>query len=117
MRSARPDQRRDLDRAVELDDLGDDAARLQVAAGDLGELGRVAQVDLRRLVDRAVLGLGDDHAAAADAEVERLVEIAVLLLQHVAPRDAEVGGAVLDVGGHVGVAHDQHAQRRARGSG
>ena len=111
MRSARPDQRRDLDRAVELDDLGDDAARLQVAAGDLGELGRVAQVDLRALVDRAVRGLGDHHAAAPDAEIERLVEIAVLLLQHVAPGDAEVGGAVLDVGGHVGVAHDQHAQR------
>ena len=103
-------ERRDLDRAVELDDLGDGAARLQVAARDLGELRGVAQVHLRVLVDGPVLGLGDDHAAAADAEIERLVEIAILLLEHVAARDAEVGGAVLDVRRHVGVAHDEHAQ-------
>src|SRR5437867_2402867 len=40
------DQRRDLDGSVELDDLGDDAAGLQVPAGQLRELGRIAQVDL-----------------------------------------------------------------------
>ena len=104
-------QRRDLDRSVQLDDLGHDAARLQVAPGDLGKLGGVAQVQVGRLVDRAVdAGSATDHAAAADAQIERLVEVAVLLLEHVPPGDAEVGGAVLDVGRHVGVAHDEHAQ-------
>jgi hypothetical protein len=67
-------------------------------------------VDLRAFVDGAVRGLGDDHPAAADAEIDRFVQIAVLFLEHVAAGDAHVGGAPLDVGGHVGVAHDQHAQ-------
>src|SRR6266498_4528164 len=67
-----PDQRRDLDRSVELDDLRDDAARLQMAARQLGELRRVAQVDARHLVDRAILRLGDGEVAAADPEIERL---------------------------------------------
>ena len=62
----------------------------------------------------------DDHAAAADAEVERLVEaVAAVLEQHVLAGDAEVGGAVLHVGRHVGRAHDdeRHAGAlRRRGS-
>ena len=52
----------------------------------------------------------DHHAAAADAEVERLVEaLAAVLEQHVLAGDAEVGGAVLHVGRHVGRAHDDEA--------
>ena len=49
---------------------------------------------------------GEHHAAAAEAEVEQLVDDAVgLLEQHVLAGDADVGGAGLDVGGHVGGAH------------
>ena len=53
-----PHQGGDLDRAVQLDDLGDDAPGLQVPAGDLGELGGVAQVQVGGLVHRVVDRLG-----------------------------------------------------------
>ena len=56
-------------------------------------------MDVRGLVDRAVLGLGHDHAAAADPQVQRLVQVAVLLFQHVAAGDPQIRGAVLDVRG------------------
>jgi hypothetical protein len=39
--------------------------------------------------------------AAADAEVDGGVQVVLALEEHVAAHDAEVGGAVLDVGGHV----------------
>ena len=42
-------------------------------------------------------------------EIDRLVEVAGLLGEHVAARDAEVGGAVLDVGRHVDRLDQQHA--------
>ena len=46
-----------------------------------------------------------------DAEVDRLVEaLAAVLDQHVAAGDAEVGAAVLHVGGSVGSAHHDQAQ-------
>ena len=44
-----------------------------------------------------VLGSRDDHAAAADAEIERLVEVVPALEQDVAPRDAEIGSTEFDV--------------------
>ena len=47
-----------------------------------------------------------DHAAAAVVQVEQLVDLAVgLLEQHVLAGDADVGRAVLHVGGHVAGAH------------
>jgi hypothetical protein len=70
----------------------------------------VAEVNEVVLVDRPVLRFGDHHPAAADAEVERFVEISVLLLEHVAAGDPQVRGAVLDVGRDVGVPHDEDPQ-------
>ena len=54
------------------------------------------------------------HRAAAVAEVDQLVDLALpfgcrLLHQHVLAGDAEVGGAGLHVGGHVGGAHRDDA--------
>ena len=57
------------------------------------------------------------HRAAPEAEVEQLVDVAAalarrvreLLEQHVLAGHAEVGGAGLDVRGHVGRAHRDHA--------
>ena len=43
--------------------------------------------------------LGDHQAAEAEAEVERLVHVGLLLEQDVLAHDAEVGGAVRHVGG------------------
>ncbi len=56
-----------------------------------GNLVRVAQVDAAPVSStaRSASRLGDDQAAAADAEIERLVQVAPLLLEHVAPGDAE----------------------------
>jgi hypothetical protein len=65
----------------------------------------------QRLADRiAALARGHDHAAAAKAEVEQLVDLALVLLeQHILADDADVGGAMLDIGGHVGRAHRHDA--------
>ena len=57
------------------------------------------------------------HPAAADVEVERLVEaLAAVLEQHVLAGDADVGRAVLHVGRHVGRAHDHHRHARPVGA-
>ena len=55
-------------------------------------------------------------------EIDRRVQVVAPLEQHVAPADAEVGGAVLDVGRHVVGLQQQKAQRsrppwRAPGAG
>ena len=57
----------------------------------------------QRLADRVVAAAArDDHVAAAVAEVEELVDLALgALEQHVLAGHADVGGAVLDVGRHV----------------
>ena len=75
--------------------------RCEIRARRARILRRDAQVRLRPVVDAAVGALGDDHPAASDAEIERLVEIARFFVEHVAPDDAEVRRAVLDVGRHV----------------
>ena len=54
--------------------------------------------------------LGDHQPAEAEAEVERLVDVRLLLEQDVLADDAEVGGAVLDVGRHVGGLEEEEAQ-------
>ena len=54
---------------------------------------------------------GEHHPATPEAEVEQLVDGAVgLLQQDVLARDADVGGARLDVGGHVGGTHRHQRQ-------
>src|SRR5690606_14978623 len=59
-------------------------------------------------------GGGHAEAAAGDVQVGGLVQAARVLrhvlVQHILAGDAEVGRAVLDVGGHVGGAHDDDAQ-------
>src|SRR5690606_31532875 len=89
---AQPGQRPELDRARQLDDLGGAALAPQVLARRARVLRRVAHVHLRAVVDARVRTLGDDHATAPDAEVERLVQIAALLVEDVRPGDADVGG-------------------------
>ncbi len=54
---------------------------------------------------------GEHHHAAAVAKVHQLVDLALgLLHEHVLAGDADVGGAGLDVGGHVGRAHGHDAR-------
>jgi hypothetical protein len=59
--------------------------------GDPREIARLVLAD----------GAGHHHAALADAEIERLVQIALALAEDVAAAHAEVRRAVLDVRGHV----------------
>ena len=59
----------------------------------------------------------DDHPAAADAEVERLVEaLAAVLEQHVLAGDAEVGRAVAARTSARRTARSDHERRRPAGS-
>jgi ABC-type glucose/galactose transport system permease subunit len=54
---------------------------------------------------------GHAHAALGDLQVQRLVQAAAaaVLQQRVLAGHAQVGAAVLHVGGHVGGAHQHHA--------
>ena len=60
---------------------------------------------------------GEHHYAAPVAQVEQLIDVAPglsgvlrgLLEQHVLAGNAQVGGSCLDVSGHVGRAHRDHA--------
>ncbi len=83
--------------------------RLEVSLGDPRVLGRDPhhpEAPLGLAQPLVALAPGEDHAAATEAEVEQLVDDAVgLLEQHVLAGDADVGGAGLDVGRHVGGPH------------
>ena len=58
-------------------------------------------------------GNGDRHAAAGDAEVERLVEtLAAMLGEQVGPGHTQVRRPVLHVGRHVRGTHQDHTQPR-----
>ena len=73
-------QRRQLDRALDLDDLDLAAGLGEVVGGDARVLGRDpdAPEAPQRAADRVALGArGDDHVAAAEAEVEQLVDLAL----------------------------------------
>src|SRR4051794_1608992 len=96
-----PGQRRELDRALDLDDLGLAARALEVGGGDPRVLRRHAHAPQapQRLRGRVLpRDRREDHDAAAVAEVGELVPLALALpRQHVLARDAEIGGARLDV--------------------
>ena len=118
---AEADQRRQLDRALDLDHLDLAAGLLEVALGDARVLGRDPhhpQPPLRLAEALVAAAPGEHHPAAAEAEVEQLVDGPVgLLEQHVLAGDADVGGAGLDVGGNVGGTHrHQGDARRSRRS-
>src|SRR5215213_6740757 len=102
-------ERRELDRALDLDDLRLAAGALEVARGDAGVLRRDPHHPeaTQRLRGTVLPRHGrDDHHAWPDPEVEQLVDRALGLLgEDVLPRDAEVGGAGLDVRGDVRRAH------------
>ena len=51
---------------------------------------------------------GNHHVALGDFQIQRLVEtLAAMFDQHVLAGDAEVGAAVLHVGGHIGGTHNE----------
>ena len=90
---------------------GEELARgLQVLGGDAQAR---ALLHGARVVES--LAHRDHHAAAGDAEVERLVQaLPAMLGEHILAGDAEVGGAVCDVGRGVGSAHDDEIHVAAR---
>ena len=111
-------ERRQLHRAVELDQVDVDALVGEVIAGDARELG--GDADARALLRGGrvveVERRGDAHPAARDAEVERPVQaLAAVLDQGVEADHAEVGAAVLHVGRHVAGADQDDAQVGPRG--
>src|SRR5690606_14356746 len=100
-------QRGQLHRAVELDDVHVHALGGEVLARGAHVFGGDAQA--RTLVHGGLVieafGGGHAEAAAGDVQVGGLVQAARVLrhvlVQHILAGDAEVGRAVLDVGGHV----------------
>ncbi len=79
-----------------------------LARGD-GVLGRhgQARAALQRTLIVEARFRRDHHAAAADAEIDRLVQaLAAVLEQDVLAGNAQVRGAMLHVGGHIGRANN-----------
>jgi hypothetical protein len=99
----------ELDRAPERDDVGIDALRDVMSAGETGVFRRHPQGHAPPESSRPVVGLCDDESARADPEVDGLVQIARVLLEGVGTGDADVRDAVLDVGGHVDRLHEERA--------
>ena len=108
-------ERRELDGALDLDDLDLAAGALEVARRDPRVLGRDPHhaEPAQRLVGPVLpRDGGHDHHARPEPEVEQLVDRALGLLgEHVLARDPEVGGAGLHVGGDVGGPHRDQARR------
>src|SRR5450432_3498214 len=106
------DQRCQLHRPVQLDQVDVHALGRKVLACGGDVLGRDAQpgaaLDPARVVESA---LGGDHQpAAADAQVDRLVQaVAARFEEHVLAGDAQVGGTVLHIRRHIRCAHDDEA--------
>src|SRR5215213_8180317 len=92
--------------SVQLYDLGLAAHALEVAPGGVGELGRdpddLGVADGPTHVFGPGFGGGQDHAAFSRSKVLELYHVEPMLLEHVLPDDADVGGPVLDEDGHVG---------------
>jgi hypothetical protein len=117
-RVGQPHQRRELHRAVQLDRVDVHALGGEVLARDGHVLGGHAQPRAPAHRGGVVEPAPDRHAhpAAADAQIDRLIEaLAAVLEQHVATGHAEVRRAVLDVGGHVGGPDDDQPQARIGG--
>ena len=115
---AEPEPRCQLHGAVELDAFGLDPAGGEMAARHTGILGGDPHVTpARRIVPgREFRRLRHHHAAEADAEVERRIDLAVVeLQQHVVADDAELGRAEGDEGGDVEAAHPDQPEPRVRG--
>ena len=81
--------------------MGLQAKPLQLNTADAGfDLGRVV----------VVVAHGHTHAALGNAQIQRLVQaLPAVLDQRVQAGHAQVGAAVLHIGGHVGGAHQHHA--------
>src|ERR1700722_5171757 len=109
----------ELDGALDLHDLGLASRLLEVAGGDAGVLGGdphhpQAPEGLGGGVGAGLAG--EDHGAAAESQVEQLVDLPApiegslggLLEEDVLTGHPEVGGASLHIGGDVGGAHGDH---------
>ena len=114
-----PDQGGEFHRAVELDEVDVHALGREVVARRIDVFGGDADACALLHVAGVVVAFahGDHHAAARDPQVERLIEaVAAVFVEHVLAGDAEVGGAVLDVGGDVAGAHDDEPHVGAVGA-
>ena len=109
-----PDERGELDGALDLDHLGLPAHALEVALGGVRVLGRDSDRAEAALGGTELVGPGlpgDDHPAATEAEVGELVDGPIRLLdQHVLAGDPEVRGSRLDVRRHIGRPHGDDRQ-------
>src|SRR5262249_33153757 len=102
----------ELDRAVETDELDLDAAFCEVLLGEPRILRRYAYPrPLGRIVALLKLTrLGNHQAAEAEPEIERLVDVGLLLEEDVLADDADVGGPVQHVGRKVDPLQEEHAK-------
>ena len=114
-----PEQRRQFDRAVQLDALGLNAAGREMAARDFGVFGRDPQVApaVRVLVAGPLGRRGDRHAAMPDIEIERRVDLGIVEFhQHVVAGNPELRGAKRHECRNIEAAHPDQVERRVGGA-
>ncbi len=111
-RVRQPHQRRQLHRAIQLDQVHMHAFCGEVRPGGLHIFGRHAQprtLAHRRFVIE-IVAHRHHHPAPRNVQVQRLIQPgAAVLVQHILARHADVRRAVLHVGRHVAGAHDDQA--------
>ncbi len=113
--------RRQLDRALHLDDLGLDSMLVEksVEQARVGRGDALARKALRPFIGEP-LGRGDSQAALAEAELGEHLEPGLgraerEFLEHVLADDAELADAVADEGRNVVVAHEHQVGGEVRG--
>ena len=100
-------QRCQLHGAVQLDHLDLTALSGVIGLGHVDELGRHAQPAFG--LGHAD-GTGGHQLALGNLQIQGLVQtLAAVLHQHVLAGHAEIGGAMLNIGRHIGGTHDQQA--------
>src|SRR6185312_14562088 len=108
-----PHQRRELHRAVQLDQIDMDSlgAEMRSRGADVlgGDLEAGAALHGAGVIE--IAARCDDQAAAADRQVERLIKtFSAVLEQHILAGDAQVCGTMLNIGRDIGRAHDDKTQ-------
>ena len=105
--------RRQLHRPVELDDIRLPPLGRVIAPRQVHKLGGHADAPRRRLL--ALLASGH-QPAAGNVQIQRLVKPrATVLHQHIFARHAQIGAAVLNVSGHIRGTDNQYPHVRIRG--
>ena len=107
--------RRQLHGPAQGDDLGRNAAPLEIGACQVGVFGGDTWIRLQAQRSRGALGpTGHHQPAMTERQAQRLVDIAAALSQHILADHAQVGHAILDINRNIAWLGQQEADAAGR---